>query len=129
MPAKIRVTDGTTYVGDLTISADERIDGVVDGQVVVEAGGVATVAGIVTKGLVVAEGGIANVFGTVRGLLIERGGQADLYGIAQGRVENQGLLTIQGIVEGHLVTHPSASTSIDPRAVVNDNRDVGNGGS
>jgi hypothetical protein len=123
MSSAIRVLGGATYVGDLTIDAEERIDGVVEGQVVVAAGGVATVAGVVTQGLIVTEGGTATVFGIVSGLLVEGGGRADLYGIAQGRVENQGFLTVQGIIEGHLVTHPSASTSIDPRAVIEEIRD------
>ncbi|HUY09498.1 MAG TPA: hypothetical protein VNH82_11540 [Candidatus Dormibacteraeota bacterium] len=118
MSTQVSVPGGTRYVGDLRVTTEEWISGVVEGTVVVEAGGAAAVTGVVTDGIVVGRRGVAYVTGTIGGLLVERFGDAVLDGTSTGDVENWGRVIIAGMVDGQVVTHPGAATEIVPGAVL-----------
>ncbi|MGC1183537.1 MAG: hypothetical protein WBA31_00085 [Candidatus Dormiibacterota bacterium] len=118
MSTQVSVPGGTRYVGDLRVTTEEWISGVVEGMVVVEAGGAAAVTGVVTDGIVVGRRGVAYVTGTVGGLLVEPFGDAVLDGTSTGDVENWGRVIIAGMVDGKVVTHPGAATEIVPGAVL-----------
>ena len=88
--------------GDVTLSEDAEIRGMVPGKVYVRPNVLLQLFGIVSGGVTV-----------------EKGGRAQLRGIVLGDVMNVGgVLEVYGTVKGNIITSESGKTTIDQNAVV-----------
>ncbi len=88
--------------GDVTLSEDAEIRGMVPGKIYVRPNVLLQLFGIVSGGVTV-----------------EKGGRAELRGIVLGNAVNQGgVLEVYGTVNGDIITSDSGKTTIDKNAVV-----------
>ena len=90
------------YEGDLLLSSDVVIRGMVCGNLIVPNGIKAEVPGMVTKRIIVEPGGILILRGMASGGVTNNGGYIEIYGMVNG-----------GLIEN------SGTTKVDPIAHVN----------
>jgi len=81
----MRTITGRTK-GDLTISEETHIQGIVNGRVYVDRGGILLHQGMIYGTVTVEAGGEANIFGFVKGDVINNGGKLTVFGTVNGAV-------------------------------------------
>lgn len=90
------------HEGDLMLSSDVVIRGMVCGNLIVPSGVKAQVPGMVTKRITVESGGVLILRGMASGGVTNNGGYIEIYGMVNG-----GLIEISG------------TTKVDPEAHIN----------
>lgn len=68
--------------GDIEISSELKLHGMIIGNAIVKKGGVLHLNGTVSRNVIVESGGIANIPGMVSGDAINRGGELYISGIS-----------------------------------------------
>lgn len=87
--------------GDIEISSELKLHGMITGNAIVKNGGVLHLHGMVSRNLIVEPGGIANIPGMVSGDAINKGGE----------------LYISGTIVGQLVKE-AGITNVEPNAAI-----------
>ncbi len=75
-----------THSSDLYTSENVTVNGVIDGQLIVNANHRADINGKVAGDVIVHGGAIANVYGTITGNVINNGGVVEIHGVVTGSV-------------------------------------------
>jgi hypothetical protein len=74
------------HEGDLVVSDETCLTGVVTGNITVTATGKLELRGVCCKNLVIDKGGTAKVYGVVNGDVANRGGELSILGVIVGRI-------------------------------------------
>ena len=82
--------------GDMEITTELKLHGMIAGNAIVKEGGVLHLHGMVTKNVIVESGGIANIPGMVSGNAINQGGELYISGTIVGQlVKNAGVTKVE----------------------------------
>ena len=87
--------------GDIEITSELKLHGMITGNAIVKNGGVLYLHGMVSRNLIVKPGGIANVLGMICGDAINKGGE----------------LYISGTIGGQLLKE-AGITNVEPNATI-----------
>lgn len=79
--------------GDIEISSELKLHGMITGNAIVKNGGVLHLHGMVSRNLIVEPGGIANIPGMVSGDAINKGGELYISGTIVGRLVKEAGIT------------------------------------
>ena len=87
--------------GDLKVSSDFKLQGMVTGSVVVSSGANFYLHGVVSANVTVSEGATTEIYGVVAGNVINNGGTLIIKGIVKGTVSGDAEIAPKAIVGKH----------------------------
>lgn len=84
--------------GDVSISKNFQLDGLITGSATVETGMHFQLQGVVNKDLIVSNGASAQINGTVNGNVINLGGVVRIQGVVRGIVQGEAEISPNAVI-------------------------------